>query len=375
MAQTLQETGLTTYMMPGWEEARFEDEGWGAIVRPDVAQPIDGDATGKNLLSMHQLGAEDILDYLREAGAAEVIVQDQHQRGIPLLPFAVMKAVMRQPSTRTGGTMTTAMAKLGGAGELISGMSSSSEAKGESLVDSWLAFAAQADIIGTRTKEPYGPAYAAQSILTSAEMGKLSRVVPIINLGDGKVEHPTQALGDLFTIQRNVARPEDATIVMVGDHERYRAFHSLIIGAVTLGMDVIAVESPVAPVPQTLVDFAGTKLQRTGDLDEALPYANVLYMGRNPDEYDGKDAAELERSRELAAAYDGWVVNDLRLQLMPADGIGLHPRPRRNELHASVDGDPRMRDVSQMELMVSMRMAIIARHMGASIAERRLVVA
>jgi aspartate carbamoyltransferase catalytic subunit len=52
---------------------------------------------------------------------------------------------------------------------------------------------------------------------------------------------------------------------------------------------------------------------------------------------------------------------------MSPDAIVLHPRPRRDELHPSVDSDPRMKDVEQMANMIPMRMAIIARHLGASI--------
>jgi aspartate carbamoyltransferase catalytic subunit len=129
-------------------------------------------------------------------------------------------------------------------------------------------------------------------------------------------------------------------------------------------MDVIAVESAVAPVPQSLVKLGGSRLQRTTDLDGAMRAADVLSIGRNPDEYTGDDPAEQERSLALKAAYAGWVVDDERLQQMNQRAIVLHPRPRRDELHPSVDGDPRMKDVWQMQVMTPMRMAIIARHAG-----------
>jgi len=56
-----------------------------------------------------------------------------------------------------------------------------------------------------------------------------------------------------------------------------------------------------------------------------------------------------------------------RLQQMPANSILMHARPRRNELHPSVDNDPRAVDVAQMYNMIPMRMAIIAGHLGESI--------
>jgi len=332
-----------------------------------VTQPIAGDAAGKNLLSMYQLSADDIATYLDEAYAAERAIHDPEQRGLALLPRAVMKAIMRQPSTRTGGSCTSAMRKLGGSAELISGMSSSSEAKGESLADSWVAFATQADILGIRTAENGGPAFAAYVIAKAVEYGQLGRVVPVINLGDGHNEHPTQALGDVFTVHKKFGRFDGLIVTVVGDQERYRAHHSLMIGAATLGMHVVAVESPAARVPRELVAFLGPRLTRTSDLDGAMRDTDVLYLGRNPDEYTGEDPAEIVRAEQLARDYASWIVDYERIQQMSPDAIVLHPRPRRDELHPSVDSDPRMKDVEQMANMIPMRMAIIARHLGASI--------
>ncbi len=332
-----------------------------------VVVPIAGEPAGKDLLSMTQVSTKDIQLYIGEAEAAERIVHDPQRRGLNLLPFVVMTAVMRQASTRTGGSVVTATHKLGATGELFSGMHASAEAKGESLADSWLALATQADIIGTRTAEEYGPHFAAYVISQAVAHGKLSRKVPIKNLGDGTNEHPTQALGDLLTIQQHFGKLAGLALTVVGDHERYRAGHSIMLGAAEAGMNITAVESLAAPVPTWMVDRFGNKLERTTDLDAAMRKTNVLYVYRNPDEYAGDSAAEKERSRALAEAYEEWIIDYDRLQQMSPDAIGLHPRPRRNELHPSVDVDPRMVDVRQMENMIPMRMAIAALHMGKSI--------
>jgi len=349
----------------------------GPIDLSSVIQPIDGDASGKNLLCMEQLDAEDIQTYIEEAYAAELIIKDPLRNGIDLLPRVVLKAVMRQPSTRTGGSMTTAMKKLGGTAELISGMHSSSEAKGETLADSWVAFATQADIIGTRTAEDWGPALAAHAIREAVEYGHFRQNIPVINLGDGRNEHPTQALGDVFTIHKHFNRFEGLRIAIVGDHERYRAHHSLLLGAAALGMEIIAVESPAAPIPPSIVETLGVNLvARQKDLDTAMGDADVLYLGRNPDEYvedddEDKEKAKREkaRSEELKADYVNWIVDYDRLQQMSPNSIVMHPRPRRDELNPNVDSDPRMKDVEQMANMIPMRMAIIARHLGKSIVE------
>jgi aspartate carbamoyltransferase catalytic subunit len=339
---------------------------------------IDGSPNGKNFLSMHQLDTNDIHTYLNEAAVAKTLVDDEHRNGINLLPRVTLKAVMRQDSTRTAGSMADAMIKLGGNCVVISGMAGSSEGKGESLSDSWEAYATQSNILGVRTKEEYGSAFAAFTINRLYKYGKLKRKVPVINLGDGTNEHPTQAMGDLFTIKQALGRFEGLNITMVGDHERYRAFHSLMIGAATLGMTVTAVESEVSAVPQDLIDLLGSRLTRTRDLDAAMRKTNVLYVGRNPDEYEGEkgkdgnkimDEAEEARSQALAKAYASWTIDYDRIETMDADAIVLHPRPRRTELHYSVDSNHRMWDVQEMDNMIPMRIVLAAGTRGLSIIE------
>jgi aspartate carbamoyltransferase catalytic subunit len=342
-----------------------------------IAQPINGDAAGKNLLTINQLTADDFIGYFGEARAAVSVVRDPVVRGLDILQHSVLTAAMMQSSTRTGGSMVSAMEKLGGDGHLLSGMASSAEAKGESREDSIVALATQSDIIGIRTKENDGPEAAAQAIAQSFEYGKLSQRVPVINLGNGTGEHPTQALGDMFTVgtwlQHDYDKFDGLTMAVVGDHERYRAFHSALLAAKILNMTVIAVESEVATVPEELAHQLGDSLERTTDLDEAMRDADVLMVGRNPDEYEGDDPWEQLRSRWLADSYKGWTINHARLQQMRPDGIVLHPRPRRDELDPSIDADPRAWDVEQMALMIPVRMAIIARHLGVSIVDQLAV--
>lgn len=340
----------------------------GPMILTDIMEPIAGDAGAKNLLSMRQLEVADIHDYLHEAYAAELAIRSP-QRGVDLLPFMIAKAIMRQDSTRTGGSFTTAMDKLGGRGQLISGMKASSEGKGETRPDSYVALATQADILGIRAEENNDPALAARAITEAVESGGLWQPVPVINLGDGQNEHPTQALGDLYTMHKHFKSFDGLVLTIVGDQERYRAHHSLMIGAAILGLTVIAVESPVAPVPPALGELLGSRLTRTDDLDSAMRDCDVLYLGRNPAEYSGLDQAELARSQQLERDYLPWSVDYDRIQQMKRTSIVLHPRPRLGELNPNVDRDPRMKDVNQMENQIPMRMAIIARHLGASIAQ------
>lgn len=338
-----------------------------------VLVPMAGQFQNKSLLSIKQLEATDIEIYLEEAEYAGKLLGSDEFRGAVTLPNHVLGAVMRQPSTRTGGSMRTAMSKLGGTTGVISGMTSSSEAKGETLADSWLAFATQFDLIGTRTSEEYGPHYADYVIRQALQAGKLDSAVPIINLGDGRNEHPTQTLGDLRTIKKQILDRgdgrnfSDLTIAFVGDHERYRAFHSLMIAAGKLGMNIVAVESKAAPVPQEYVDRLGSKLETTDDLNSAIIDSDIVYVGRNPEEYNGKNKKEAKRSRMLSRSYASWRIDQKRLNLMRPDGILMHPRPRRDEIDPAIDSDPRVVDVMQMRHMIPTRMAVISLACGRSI--------
>jgi aspartate carbamoyltransferase catalytic subunit len=234
---------------------------WNSEFIPSVPM-MNGDPTGKDLLTMRQFTADDIYDYIETAERLETIFNDPNRRGIDLLRFVGARILMRQPSTRTGGTFVEGLYKVGGNPLLISDTGATSEAKGESLEDSFVAHATQCDVIVMRDKQAGMPEIAANAIQRSYDLGKLTRRVPVINAGDGTNEHPSQALGDLAAIREHLGVEDlsGRTLVTVGDHERYRADHSLLLGAAAVGMDVVAVESPAAPVPLHLVQELGEKL-------------------------------------------------------------------------------------------------------------------
>ena len=330
-----------------------------------VLLPIDGDPAGKHFLSMHQLTEADIEMYLAETYAAESIFVE----GADILRRKQLFALMRQSSTRTGGGFAHGMNKLGGHGLYQGGVANSSEAKEEIRLDSEVAFATQTDIYATRTEEEMGPAFSAWAMQQEYERGNLSRFIPVINAGDGKNEHPSQTMGDFFTIHKQFDRVRDVNALLLGDLERYRAFRSFMIGAAAVGMNIYVVESKAAPVPEDLEELLGPRLHRMPSLDEALEVVDVVYPGRKPKEYNGDDSAEKKRDKQLTKDYKSWVIGPRRMKIIHDNAIALHARPRGLELSRKTDGDPKRRDVQQMEDVIKARMAIIALHMGKSIIE------
>jgi len=118
-----------------------------------------------------------------------------------------MASLFYEPSTRTRLSFESAMQKLGGT---VIGTENarefSSAAKGESLEDSIRVISRYCDLVVIRHNEE-GAAKKASEISN----------VPIINAGDGKGQHPTQALLDVYTIYKELGRLENLKIAMVGD--------------------------------------------------------------------------------------------------------------------------------------------------------------
>ncbi len=342
-----------------------------AVNTAEKIKPLEGES----FLSMRQLNEPAIMNLLEEAHAVEEykkLVETDDSKSI-FNRSKILDVVMRETSARIEASMLKAMTFLGGTG-ISSNIDKTSEAKGETITDSWLALATNSSVLGIRTPNNFGPHKADEILHKYHEYGKLKKLVPIINLGDGTNEHPTQALGDLLTMYEFMPEGKsfkDIKLTMVGDHERYRAFHSLVIGAQILDITVQLVESPHAKLPEEYQNFESGKLiNYEMDLDSALEETDVLYIGRNPEEYAGLENKEFKRTRRLNRDYQKWHIDQQKIGLMPESSVILHPRPRGPEISPDIDFDPRVVDVAQMELSTNMRMAIMAQILGKSIKDK-----
>ena len=128
----------------------------------------------------------------------------------------ILTNLFYEPSTRTSSSFHAAMLKLGGEVLSINEITYSSVSKGENLQDTIRTIGCYSDIIVLRSQN-------AGDAKLAAEVSE----VPIINAGDGKGEHPTQTLLDLYTIHENFGRIRDLTITFVGDIVNGRTVHSL----------------------------------------------------------------------------------------------------------------------------------------------------
>ena len=260
-----------------------------------------------------------------------------------------------QPSSRTFLSFHSACQILGlNIGELRD-TSTSSEFKGESQEDSIRTFSSYFDLIIMRTQEK-GLAEHMAYTLSNAE-----RPIPIINAGSGKDQHPTQALLDIYTLQRSFAKRgglRDRSVMFVGDLARGRTVRSL--SNLLLNYENIE-QIFVAPDPlqinQDILDDLtahGVKWTVSSDMRKFLPHVDAIYMTRIQDEWDTNkgESASIDTSK--------FKIGVEEMHLCKPDSILMHPLPRRDEISTEVDHDPRAMYWRQMRNGMWIRAALIA---------------
>ncbi len=240
-----------------------------------------------------------------------------------------------QPSTRTFLSFYAAAQIVGLQPAEVRDMSTSSEVKGESPEDTVRTFSSYFDLIIMR--HPVGGfAERIAWLLSQSE-----RPVPVINAGSGKDQHPTQALLDIYTLQRSFERLggiEGKRIAFVGDLARGRTVRSL---ATLLTLYPGVKQYFVAPDTLQIgadilaeLDRVNMPYELCSRLEPVIPEVDAIYMTRIQDEWD-----VAEESRQIDPTPFHFCAEHLRL--LKPDAVIMHPLPRRAEIAAEVDADPR----------------------------------
>ena len=251
-----------------------------------------------------------------------------------------------EPSTRTRLSFEAAMYELGGQVLGFSSASSSSTAKGESVMDTIRVVGNYADIIAMRHPIE-GASYAAS----------IGSTVPIINAGDGGHYHPTQTLADLLTIKLHHGRLDHLTIGICGDLKYGRTVHSLIHAMTRYeGNKFVLICPPELALPDYIIkdelDKKGVEYKTCRTLEEGIPGCDILYMTRVQGERF-QDKTEYERLK------DSYILDAKKMELAGENMSVLHPLPRVKEINVDVDSDPRAVYFEQTNNGKLMRMALI----------------
>jgi aspartate carbamoyltransferase catalytic subunit len=243
-----------------------------------------------------------------------------------------------QPSSRTFLSFINACHILGIKTSEIRDPRVSSEVKGESNDDSLRTFSSYVDLIIMRHKE--------QNL---AERGAwllnnyTHRPVPIINGGSGSDQHPTQAILDIYTLQRSFEDSgglDGKTILMSGDLRRGRTVRSLSYLMKNFE-DIKLIYA--APKSFQMKEDVCSFLEKTNipyvieteALNNVISEADAIYVTRIQDEHD--DVAG-ESSRTDISKFKLRVSDMSRVK---SNAIVMHPFPRRDEIDVAVDSDPR----------------------------------
>ena len=268
-----------------------------------------------------------------------------------------------QPSSRTFLSFYAACQILGIGLAEVRDPSISSEQKGESMEDSVRTFSSYFDMIIMRT--PFqGFADKMAWILSNTD-----RPLPIINAGSGKDQHPTQALLDIYTLQRSFEKNgglENKHVVFCGDLKRGRTVRSLsrlLTFYPNIRQTFTAPDS--LQIGQDILDYlksANVEYEVTNDFKGTIPKADAIYMTRIQDEWD---TAPGESKKIDLTDYS---FSGADLERLPRNSIIMHPLPRRTEIDTACDNDSRAVYWRQMRNGMWIRCALIATIFGRDVA-------
>ena len=263
----------------------------------------------------------------------------------------ILATLFFEPSTRTRLSFESAMLSLGGQVLGFSSANSSSAAKGESVADTIRTVSCYSDIIAMRHPKEGAPLVASMHSL-----------VPVINVGDGGHNHPTQTLTDLLTIHKEKGRFDHLTVGFCGDLKFGRTVHSLV-GAMSRyeGIKFVLVSPEELKLPRYVKEESikkrGIPYEQSVSLEAVMPELDILYMTRVQRErfFNEEDYLRLK---------DSYILTPDKLQNAKEDLRILHPLPRVNEISVTVDNDPRACYFKQVQYGKYIRMALILKLLG-----------
>ncbi len=313
----------------------------------------------RHILNADQFDRE-FLDYLYNL-VNLVRRYDKSKEGLlylqSLLPHVRAMLYFTQPSTRTFMSFHSACGILGIKTSEIRDSSTSSESKGESIDDSLRTFSSYVDLIIMRSPE------AGLCERIADFLDATPRPVPIINAGSGPDEHPSQALLDIYTLQRSFKdkQIDGKTICMVGDLKRGRTVRSLS-RLLTNYRDVTVLfvspeEFRISEDLRQYLSGTGIPFTETTDFEGSINQADAIYMTRIQDEYDKKGESE-------AVDHSGFCLRYDHLEQIKEHCVIMHPLPRRDEIDPKIDSDPRAKYWRQERNGMWVRVALIAILMG-----------
>jgi aspartate carbamoyltransferase len=299
---------------------------------------------GKDILHVKDIKLEHISLILETASRFEQVLASGGR--LNNMDGKILAILFYEPSTHTRVSFETAMIRLGGnVVSTLQGIMTSSAVKGETLFDTGKMIDGYADIAVIRHMHPGS----AQEFADGAS-------IPVINGGDGSREHPTQALVDIFTIQKERGRLNNLAVTLAGDLKNGRTVHSLswLLGKYGPRFYFVSPEELRMPgeITQAL-RHDGIEIIETDNLYEAASKSDVLYMTRLQKER----FEDLNLYERLKGSH---VINCELIEKSKPGITIMHPLPRTNEIDREIDNYEGAAYFRQAANGGPVRMAIIA---------------
>ncbi|MDR2974462.1 MAG: aspartate carbamoyltransferase [Propionibacteriaceae bacterium] len=315
---------------------------------------------GRHLLSVSQFDRDNLQALFDMADAVDPIAK--RQAVCTVLDGAMLGSLFFEPSTRTRLSFESAFLRLGGEVTTTTGFTFSSMAKGESIADTARVVSGYSDVLVVRHPDEGSVAqFAAHSI------------VPVINAGDGTGEHPSQALLDVYTLQKELAargkNVDGCHIAILGDLKYGRTVHSLIkLMGLHTGVTFTLFAPPGLELPVQIEHDAiahGHTVRVMDDVEAAVTGADVIYATRVQRERMTDELAQANARGDL-------LNKSILTRADNLDAIIMHPLPRDSrpdsyDLSSDVDDLPGLAIFHQTDNGLNVRMAIFLTALGVTI--------
>jgi aspartate carbamoyltransferase catalytic subunit len=286
----------------------------------------------RHLLGVGDLTRADAERLLDTARALERSL-DREVKKLPTLRGRLVVNLFYESSTRTLSSFELAAKRLS-ADTMVLRASGSSVDKGESLRDTALTLAAyDPDVIVIRHPHIGAPHLVAG--VTAAH---------VVNAGDGKHQHPTQALLDLFTIRESLGRLEGVTVAIVGDVLHSRVARSLVEALLLVGAEPVLVGPPTL-LPRG-IEALGCDISHSID---SLAHVEVVYVLRM--QAERMESAYVPSLREYTALYG------VTPQRVRPGQVVMHPGP----MNRGVEIDSRVADSGASLVTTQVRSGLVVR--------------
>jgi aspartate carbamoyltransferase catalytic subunit len=301
-----------------------------------------------HFLSIDGLSKE-LLTEILDTAESFTGVSERTVKKVPLLRGKVITNLFFETSTRTRTTFELAAKRLS-ADVLSLNVNTSSTSKGETLLDTLRNLEAMhTDMFIVRHRD----SGAANFIATHVDPD-----ISVINAGDGRHSHPTQAMLDMFTIRRHKKQIEGLKVAIVGDIQHSRVARSQILALNTLGAEEVRIIAPKTLLP---ADAESLNVKVFHNLEQGISDVDVVIMLRLQKERMG--AAMLPSEHEYFQLYG---LTEKRLDAAKPDAIVMHPGPinRGVEMTSKVADGPRSVILQQVSFGIAVRMAVMSLAMG-----------